>query len=100
MSERLQAKVDRLERENEKLRAAVEQQARSLMYYQSGEASAQLKMQRDVLLIFARSCELWAATNIGCRASAALEVAGLDSVQGDAALASADPKLAVQLLMK
>ena len=100
MRERLQANVDRLERENAELREAVEKSARSLAWHQSGESTAQLKMQRDVLLVFARTCERWAGVEVGCRASVAMEIAGLDSASGDAALLDADPKLAIQLLVK
>jgi hypothetical protein len=89
-----------LERENEELREAVERAARSLAWHQSGEATAQLKMQRDVLLVFARTCERWAGVELGGRASAALEVAGLDSDNGDSVLLGADPKLAIQLLLR
>lgn len=100
MSENLKSKVARLERENAELREALERAEQSLSQHESGDAFKSLKTQRDILLMFARSCERWAPVDIGARANAAMDIAGLGDRNGDLALKNADSLLAVQLLIR
>ena len=101
MRERLQAKVDRLERENDALRDELAIAARRLADHESGDALAAMRQQRDVLMLFARQCEQWASScQCGFQATRALEAAGLTDDQCDRAISACAPELALRLLRR
>ena len=98
MRETQQDKIDRLEREAEKLRETVARAASIIARHESGEAIVHMREQRDLLWLFARQCESWAHTcQCGYRAGHAMDKAGLGGQDSEKLVALIDPRLALRL---
>ena len=94
----MRERIVRLERECEEYRMTIAHAAESLAQYESGEALARMREQRDLLWMFARHCSRWAHTcQCGHRANDTMEKAGLGGQDSEDLAARIDPKLALRL---